>query len=135
MLTDVYMAAGSHGVQGTNPMFGSNILDTSDYSPAQRRNPVWESQGRISPQGGDPNPLYGAGEEDVLASQDSLGNTQNPVWEPRGSISPQGGDPNPLFGSGVLDTSDSLTGENPLYETTRSRANLRRQHSRPQWQR
>ena len=131
-VTPFLTAAGNN--RTVNPMFGSNILDTSDYSPAQRRNPVWESQSRMSPQGGDPNPLYGAGDEDVLASRDSLGNRRNPIWESRSGESP-GGNPNPLFGSGVLDSSDSITGENPLYETTRSRASLRRQHSRPQWQR
>lgn len=132
-----YPQASTHGPAGpsgpgevpitANPMFGSDILDTqgSDVNgQAQRRNPVWESRSRMSPQGANPNPLYGSG-EDILASRDSLGAMRNPVWESHSAEAPSG-DSNPLFGTGVLDTTDSLTGENPLYETSRSHASRRR---------
>ncbi|KAL0042922.1 hypothetical protein WJX79_003977 [Trebouxia sp. C0005] len=120
----------STGPSTTNPMFGSDILDTqgSDIEHARRRNPVWESRSRQSPQGGNPNPLYGSG-EDILASRDSSGAMRNPVWESHSAEAPSGNS-NPLFGTDVLDTTDSLTGENPLYETPRSRAIRRRPQGR-----
>ena len=128
-MTDLlYVPAGPSEVPITaNPMFGSDILDTqgSDVNgQAPRRNPVWECRSRMSPQGANPNPLYGSG-EDILASRDSLGAMRNPVWESHSAEAPSG-DSNPLFGTGVLDTTDSLTGENPLYETPRSHASRRR---------
>ena len=123
-------AGPSTGPSTTNPMFGSDILDTqgSDIEHARRRNPIWESRSRQSPQGGNPNPLYGSG-EDILASRDSLGAMRNPVWESHSAEAPSGNS-NPLFGTDVLDTTDSLTGENPLYETPRSRAIRRRPQGR-----
>lgn len=126
-----YLYAGpSTGPSTTNPMFGSDILDTqgSDFEQAQRRNPVWESRSRLEPQGGAPNPLYGSG-SDILTSRDSLGAMRNPVWESHSAEAPSGSS-NPLFGTDVLDTTDSLTGENPLYETQRSRASARRRQPR-----
>lgn len=113
--------AGPNTGATANPMFGTDILDTqgSDFEQGQRRNPVWESRNLVEPQGGAPNPLYGS-MSDILASRDSVGAMRNPVWESH-SAEPPSGNSNPLFGTGVLDTTDSLTGENPLYETNRSR--------------
>lgn len=114
----------------SNPMFGTNILDTqgSDFEQAHRRNPMWESRSRLEPQGGVPNPLYGSG-SDILASRDSFGATRNPVWDSHSAEEPSGSS-NPLFGTGVLDTTDSLTGANPLYETQQSRASMGRRQAR-----
>ena len=104
-----------------NPMFGTDILDTqgSDAEQTQRRNPVWESRSPLEPQGGAPNPLYGS-PADILASRDSIGAMRNPVWESHSAEAPVGSS-NPLFGTGVLDTTDSINGGNPLYETNRRR--------------
>lgn len=113
-----------------NPMFGTDILDTqgSDFEQTQRRNPVWESRSRLEPQGGASNPLYGT-TTDILASRDSVGAMRNPVWESHSAEAPSG-NANPLFGTGVLDTTDSMTGANPLYETNRSRGGRRHQEAR-----
>lgn len=78
----------------------------------------------MSPQGGAPNPLYGSG-EDILASRDSVGAVRNPLWQMRGDQEPSG-NPNPLFGTGVLDTSDSLNGGNPLFESQSGSRSARR---------
>ena len=104
-----------------NPMFGTDILDTqgSDAEQTQRRNPVWESRSPLEPQGGAPNPLYGS-PADILASRDSVGAMRNPVWESHSAEAPVGSS-NPLFGTGVLDTTESINGGNPLYETNRRR--------------
>lgn len=115
------MTAGPDTGPTVNPMFGTDILDTqgSDVGQAQRRNPVWESHSRLEPQGGAPNPLYGSA-ADILASRDSLGAMRNPVWESHSAEAPVGSS-NPLFGTGVLDTTDSINGGNPLYESNRRR--------------
>ena len=128
------LSAGPDTGPTANPMFGTDILDTqgSDFEQAQRRNPVWESRSRMEPQGGAPNPLYGS-MSDILASRDSRGVPRNPVWESHSAEAPSGNS-NPLFGSGVLDTTDSMTGANPLYENDRAQT-ARGQQQQQQQQR
>eukprot|EP00891_Asterochloris_glomerata_P006163 jgi/Astpho2/6163/fgenesh1_pg.00088_%23_8_t len=101
--------------ESSNPMYSSGIMDTQDSEAG--RNPLWESQSMMEPQGGAANPLYGS-QSDIMASRDSMGAERNPLWESTGEQSPQGGEANPLFGSDILDTTESLTGErNPVWES------------------
>ena len=51
-------------------MYSSGIMDTQDSEAG--RNPLWESQSMMEPQGGAANPLYGS-QSDILASRDSMG--------------------------------------------------------------
>lgn len=51
-------------------MYSSGIMDTQDSEAG--RNPLWESQSMMEPQGGAANPLYGS-QSDIMASRDSMG--------------------------------------------------------------
>lgn len=56
--------------ESSNPMYSSGIMDTQDSEAG--RNPLWESQSMMEPQGGAANPLYGS-QSDIMASRDSMG--------------------------------------------------------------